>query len=48
MPLHTYNPLANVPTKGQPSTPYGIQELGQDFKTQGHYDKIQCQIKVTL
>ena len=25
----TYTPLTNVPTKCQPSTPYGIQEMAQ-------------------
>ena len=30
--MHTYtyiHPLTNVPTKCQPSTPYGIQEIAQ-------------------
>ena len=35
------HPLTNVPTKlCQPSTPHRIQELGQDFKTHCHYNKI--------
>ena len=43
--IHTYiykHPLTNIPTKCQPSTPYGIQEIGQ-----GHYCKVKGQIKVT-
>ena len=50
--MHTYiyiHPPTNVPTKCQPSTPYGIQEIAQRrFKTHGHYDKVKGQIKVTV
>ena len=49
--MHTYiyiHPLTNVPTKCQPSAPYGIHEKPrQDFKTDGHYDKVKGEIKVT-
>ena len=41
------HPLTNVLTKCQPSTPYGIQEIGQDFQTHGYKDKIKGQIKIT-
>ena len=49
--MHTYifiHPQTNVPTKCQPSTPYGIQEIAQTrFYSQGHYGKVKGQIKVT-
>ena len=41
--MHTYIPLTNVPAKCQPSTPYRIQEPGQDFISQGHYGKVKSQ-----
>ena len=41
-------PKTNAPTKCQPSTPYGINEITQTgFKTHGHYNKVKGQIKVT-
>ena len=47
MSMKYLQPLTNVPTKSQPSTPYIIQELGQDFKTHGEYNKVKGQIKIT-
>ena len=53
------HPLTNVPTKCQPSTPYGLQEIAQtrfyrsrslqegQRSNQGHYSKVKGQIKVT-
>ena len=29
MPLHTYNPLTNVPTKHELPTPYGFQDIAR-------------------
>ena len=46
--MDTYTTLTNVPTKCQPSTPYGIQEIARhDFKTHGHCDKFKGQIEIT-
>ena len=42
------HPLTNVPSKGQLSTPYGIQEIaGQDLIGQSYYCMVKGQIKVT-
>ena len=39
--MHTYT-LTNVPTKYQPSTSYGIQEIVQTrFLKLSHYDKVK-------
>ena len=35
------HPLTNVSIKCQPSTPYRIQETGQDLKTHGQYFKVK-------
>ena len=47
MMMHTYK-VTNVPTKCQPSTPYGIQEMARTrIQTHGHCDKVKVQIKLT-
>ena len=40
-PSCTLHLLTNVPTKCQTSTPYRIQEPGQDFITHGQYSKVK-------
>ena len=39
--------LTNALTKCQPSTPFRIQEPGQDFNIHGHYGKVKGQMKIT-
>ena len=43
------HPLTNVPTKYRLPTPYGFRDIARDidFIGQGHYGKVQGQIKVT-
>ena len=43
------HPLTNILTKCQPSTLLRNprNSLGQDFKTQSHYDNVRGQIKIT-
>ena len=40
-------PLTNVSTKYQLTTPYGFHDIArQDFTGQGHYSKVKGQIKI--